>query len=243
MIDTAFDFRADARGRDPDQHSPTLRRYHRLLWSKPLPNGAPFELDDTRRGAYLYHRSGLGEFWLASDSVMQTFVRWSRMKPLVSQFDDAENAAFMTLAYTIGGMMVFPGNRVDGKPTINGARGFSPKIADRIDLTLECIRRHYLGSESPLGETLARYRDFFELFGDFRGYVEFFLLQDLVTGDGSTVRFFAPFDAFATSGAPKDIETYTEFRRCSIEFIDARNRRIDWLVNGLGRGSVASPVR
>ena len=38
-IDTAFDFRTDANGKDPDSHSLTLRRYHRLLWSKPLPNG------------------------------------------------------------------------------------------------------------------------------------------------------------------------------------------------------------
>ena len=36
-----------------------------------------------------------------------------------------------------GGMMVFPGNRIDGKQTINGARGFNRKIADGFDLTLE----------------------------------------------------------------------------------------------------------
>ena len=79
--------------------------------------------------------------------------------------------------------MVFPGNRLDGKLTINGARGLNRKIADRFDLTLECIRRHYLGQPSPLGETLARYRDFLALFEDFRGYVEFFMLQDLVSDD------------------------------------------------------------
>jgi hypothetical protein len=37
LIDTSFDFRIDSAGRDPDKYSPTLRRYHRLLWSKPLP--------------------------------------------------------------------------------------------------------------------------------------------------------------------------------------------------------------
>ena len=64
--------------------------------------------------------------------------------------------------------------------TINGARGCNRKIGDRFDLTLECIRRHYQREESPLSRTLSSYREFFELFGDFRGYVEFFLLQDLV---------------------------------------------------------------
>ena len=37
MIDTTFDLRTDAAGKDPDTYSPTLRRYHQLLWSKPLP--------------------------------------------------------------------------------------------------------------------------------------------------------------------------------------------------------------
>ena len=58
-IDIAFDFRTDAGGRDPDTHSPTLRRYHRLLWSKPLPSGASFDLSE-HRGVYLHHRSELG---------------------------------------------------------------------------------------------------------------------------------------------------------------------------------------
>ena len=140
---------------------------------------------------------------------------------------EEENEAFMTIGYTIGGMMVFPGNQVDGKWTINGARGCLRKIADRFDLTLECIRRHYLGQRSPLGETLARYRDFFALFESFRGYVDFFLLQDLVTDDGSAVKFFMPFDDFKTPSVPKDVDTYREYRRRSIEFIEARNRRIE----------------
>jgi len=39
-IDITFDFRSDTPGypkKDPDALSPTLRRYHKLLWSKPLP--------------------------------------------------------------------------------------------------------------------------------------------------------------------------------------------------------------
>lgn len=75
MVDITYDVRTDARGKDPDSHSPTLRAYHKLLWSKPLPSGAPFLLVDTTPGVYLHHRSELGEFQLASDSVMQTFSR------------------------------------------------------------------------------------------------------------------------------------------------------------------------
>ena len=56
LIDTSFDFRVDARGKDPDSHSPTLRKYHKRLWSRPLPGGVPFELRDTTPGVYLHHR-------------------------------------------------------------------------------------------------------------------------------------------------------------------------------------------
>lgn len=73
---------------------------------------------------------------------------------------------------------------------------------------------------------LARYRDFFALFEDFGGYVDFFLLQDLVTDDCADVRFFMPFDEFRTASVPEDDATSTEYRRRSMEFIEGRNRRI-----------------
>jgi hypothetical protein len=224
-IDTAFDFRTDANRKDPDSHSPTLRRYHRLLWSKPLPSGASFDLSDTTPGVYLHHRSSLGEFVLSSDSVMPTFTRWSALRPITEQFPEQENEEFRTIAYTIGAMMVFPGNRIDGKLNINGARGFYRQISDRFDLTLECIRRHYLNRESPLAATLSRYADFFALFGDFHGYVGFFLLDDLVTNDFG-VKFFMPFDDFRPPAVPKDVGTYKEYRSRSIDLIEARNDRI-----------------
>jgi hypothetical protein len=188
--------------------------------------GHPVDLSEITRGVYLHHRSGLGEFFLSSDSVMQTFTRWPALKPITEQFPESENEAFRTIAYTIGAMVVFPGNQIERKPTINVARGFNRSIADRFDLTLECIRRHYLNQGSPLAATLLRYADFFALFGDFRGYVRFFLLEDLVTDDGS-VKFFMPFDDFRPPSVPKDVGTFEEYRRRSIEFIRARNHVIE----------------
>ncbi len=79
-LDITFEFRSDTpQGKDPDALSPTLRRYHRFLWSKPLPNGVLFELVDTTPGVYLHHRSRFGEFWLASDAVIPTFRKEARM--------------------------------------------------------------------------------------------------------------------------------------------------------------------
>ncbi len=227
LLDTSFDFRTDAGGKDPDVYSPTLRQYHQFLWNKPLPNGGLFDLDSTVRGIYLHHRSELGEFFLSSDSVIPTFTRWGFAATHPELVTEEENKAFMAVSYTIGGMIVFPGNRIDGKWTINQARGCLRNISDRLDLTLECIRRYYVGQASPLGETLTRYGDFFTLFENFRGYVDFFLLQDLVTDDYSGVTFCIPFDDFKTPSVPKDFDTYVGYRRRSVEFIEARNRRIE----------------
>jgi len=226
VIDVTFDFRLDTPpGRDPDAFSPTLRRFHQLLWSKPLPGGAPFTLDiDTPR--CLHHLSELGEFWLSSDAVIPSWSRWRKMAHLIDQVPEAEREEFMRAGYTIGGMMVFPAKKVDGKQTINGARGLNVKIADRLDLTVECIRRHYLGEPSPLGDTLSRYAGFFRLFVDFAGYVDFFLLQDIVNETSCTVRLFMPFDDFAGSPLPKTLEAYVGYRERAMDFIESRNARI-----------------
>jgi hypothetical protein len=63
-------FRTDAGRKDPDRFSETLRRFHKVLWSKPLPSGAHFHLDDRTPGTYVHHRSALGEFAQTSDAVI-----------------------------------------------------------------------------------------------------------------------------------------------------------------------------
>jgi len=56
--------------------------------------------------------------------------------------------------------------------------------------------------------------------------VAHFLLQDLVTEDGSAVRFFTPFEEFKTSPLPGDMDAYIAYRQLAVTFIEARNRRI-----------------
>lgn len=238
-INIKFDFRSDTRtDKDPDTYSETLRRYHKLLWSKPLPNGATFELEYHRSSPpyYLRHQSEMGEFVLSSDAVVPSFTRArdQDVATVVEKMPVEELDAFNTLGYTIGGMMIFPANQIDRKMTINGARGCHPRIKDRFDLTVECIRRYYsdesnLSNEyNPLAKTLARYADFFKLFGNFRGYVEFFLLHDLVTEDFSEVRFMMPFDhdEFIVGPMPRTVEAYRAYKQKASDFIRARNQRI-----------------
>lgn len=221
IINTSFDLRTDANGKDPDKCSETLRRYHRYLWSKQLPTGQELNLDEN-----LVNHSSAGEFRFASDSIIHAFEYWEFYQHIIQQIPKEEIDYFVYKSYTIGGMLIFPANKIDNKPTVNGARGMNRKIRDRIDLTLECIRLYYEGKDSPLHECLARYRSFFDLFGSFRGYVEFFLLQDLVNDDFRAVRFFHPFEEFGKNVLPGSAEEYTSYMRRCLEFVDKRNKRI-----------------
>ena len=87
VIDTTFDFRTDAAGKDPDTYSATLCRYHQLLWSKPLPSGVPFELVPTSRPPYDFsHSSEAGDFVLSSDAFIPAYTRYGVPKPVLEQF-------------------------------------------------------------------------------------------------------------------------------------------------------------
>jgi hypothetical protein len=236
-IDINFDFRTDTpEDGDPDALSPRLRSYHKLLWSKPLPNGKPFNLSDTTRGAYLHHKSDLGEFFLSSDTTNSSYMQVGHIQGIRSQIPEDEMSCFRTLMYSIGNMILFPGRKVDGKWTINQARGcYRATIGDRFDLTLECIRRHYHHEPSPLADTLKRYADFFMLFDDFRGYVDFFLLHDLVNDDCSSVTFFLPFFDFGhQSPYPSSVDNFKSYMEGATKYMTARNNRIYEYARGIG---------
>ena len=226
MIDIEFDVFSDTpSGKDPDSYSPTLRSYHRELWSKPLPSGELFALDlDTPR--LLHHHSAMGEFFLSSDAIGHTYKGVKRMAHIVQQLPTNELNHFFSLCSTIGAFIVFPAKRIDGKMTINGARGTNHRIQDRFDLTLECIRRFYAGEESPLSTTFERYSSFFALFENFRGYVEFFLLNDLVCSKFEEVKFWHQFSSFDFSPLPQTLTEYYDFKMNVEKFVTKRNKRI-----------------
>jgi hypothetical protein len=224
QISTDFDVRTDSNGRDPDSASPTLRGYHQQLWSKPLPSGALFNLERPP-GTYLTHSSPLGNFKLSSDTISNSLRGSKRRASLIAQIPSVNLDAFQSLGSTVGARILFPGNRVDGKSTINVARGFNAQIADRFDLTLECIRLHYLRQGSPLAATLDRYADFFGLFGSFEGYVDFFLLGDLL--QNGEVKFYLPFDGEFGQSLPNTVDEYNEYMANTMGFVAARNRRIE----------------
>tara|TARA_Y100000813_G_C24137194_1_gene340547 strand:- start:891 stop:1358 length:468 start_codon:yes stop_codon:yes gene_type:complete len=147
------------------------------------------------------------------------------MKEIISGLSKEELTTFYSLASTIGAYIIFPANRIKNKMTINGARGLNRQIKDRFDLTLLCIKKFYEQKDSPLDEVLKRYDNFFNLFKNFKSYVGFFLLNDLVNEDFS-IRFFLPFKNFEENPLPKNLEEYLIYKKNVGNFISKRNQRM-----------------
>lgn len=200
-IDIHFDVQTDSKGKDPDSASPTLRAYHQLLWSKPLPNGQEMKLEIENNCLKW------GDMWFGCDSITASFLHWRfPLKEYVEQHipDFTEwKKDYWHKTYTIGGSIIFPMHRW----SMNQARGCSVKICDRWDLTLECIRRFYAGEPTPLDKALEKDRDFFNLFVDFKGYVDFFLLQDCVD-ENYNVKFALETPRFISMPMPKTLDEY-----------------------------------
>jgi hypothetical protein len=84
----------------------------------------------------------LGEFSLSSDSIAHTYRYVKATAPIIQAVPHEEMESFYSLACTVGGYIVFPAKKIEGKATINGARGLNWKIRDRIDadrLTLRAV--------------------------------------------------------------------------------------------------------
>ena len=229
-IDTSFDFRSDSNGKDPDAYSPTLRSYHRHLWSKELPNSEFLEIEEI--DSKLVYRFNMQTISFGSDSISNSYIGTKKIAHLIGEISQSEFEEFRNKGSTIGGYIIFPSSREDGKMTINGARGFNRKIGDRFDLTLECIRLHYAGLENPLEDTfnLPTNKFFFSLFRNFKGYVDFFLLQDLVDTNFEKVSFFTKTETpFLKSPIPHTAAEYREYKNATLKFVASRNSRIsDW---------------
>ena len=248
VIDTTFDFTSDTPlywdnfwqncdglgcgSADPDTKSPTLRKYHKILWSKSLPNGEFLELKEGKTtNEYLRWK----DFVFGSDSIINIYLHNIRLKAFIEkvkiEIEKTQNYKvflenYLKTAYTIGGCMIFPKRERDN--SINCQRGINRVIQDRFDLTLECIRRYYTGdSNSPLTNVFLKNSQFFDLFIDFKGFVNFFLLQDLVAEDYSEIKLFLQNNlAFTEDPRPQTVEEWFILYNNQMNFLAKRNERI-----------------
>lgn len=256
---------------DPDSYSQRLRGWHQVLWAKPLPDGTALDL--------IPHRNGLLDpgrgLFLKSDTAIPAWENWDEAQPLLAPVDkrlkDAGRGSIHDLGwrlYDMGAMILFPGWQVDRQWTINQAKGcLRLTIADRLDLTVECIRLYYeylheqqrpgdddaslpvgYARVNPLGPTLHRYRSFFTLFETFDRYVDFWLLQDLVTKgpSGMKVKFFTPgssesgHDFTTVAALPNEVDEYVAYLIDADDFVKLRNHRMAREASTLGHQACAT---
>jgi hypothetical protein len=251
MIDVNKNMGEDApEGFSSEVYCEKLHDYHKALWSKKLPSGFGFNLsiesieyEKKPKQFFLRQISSIGTTDFSSDWMCNTFLDWIRMQPIKAQLSNNEVEDFEKISTRIGNYIIFPkgtyippdvkyGCQTKNRPWgINRARGCDEKICDRFDLTLECIRLWYDGiketNENPLADAMDYSKGFFDLFDDFKRYIEFFLLDDLVDKNYSQVRFFLPFDSFDNNVAlPQNVNEYRKYIKAVTCFIKARNYRI-----------------
>lgn len=178
---------------DPDAFSERLYDFYETIWNiqkqklnlnlpevKKVWNGNAWEL------------VGVADknFRLGTDSIISVYWHRNDMRGFIAQLIETEGHDFkhyigkyLQKANTIGGFMLFPRHR----QSLNQTRGVNARINDRFDLTLECIRRMYLKKDNPLQSALERDKSFFDGFGTFENYVNFFCLNSSWVKDGQVL--------------------------------------------------------
>ncbi len=222
-INVSFNFNADTPyGKDPDTYSHSLHSYHRVLWTRKLPNGEKFNLKESIKAPYYLFDEVNSKY--SSDSLVQSF----KKKTISFSIKTQQKAnKIREKGRTIGGYIIFPAYRIDNKQTINAARGFHPKIRDRFDLTLECIRLYYEGNvTSPLTNTLNLYKDFLNKFVSFKEYVKFFYLDPFVDESYNRVTFLLDFKGFNNNAIPTNENEYLNYLDRVEETIEKRTQLI-----------------
>lgn len=242
-IDVNFDFTSDTpnywdgfwgasdlgwTAKDPDSKSPTLRRYHQMLWSRELPCSERMELTDGRSKYYLKWKN----FYFGSDSILVSFRHQDKadvlndVRGIVADYHSFVEK-YVRDFYTIGGMIIFPQRRY----SLNCARGCNKRICDRWDYTLECIRRYYIGEDSPLSKEIEKDKEFFNLFVDFEGYVDYFFLQDCVDENYKEVKLWLGDSYFEKNPFPHTAKDYLALIDAEYDFLRKRAKRIELFCN------------
>lgn len=251
MIDVNADFISDVPGyvenleknglhsscKDPDVYSKLMQEYHKELWSRKLPNGQNMELKSGCGSYYLYWQN----FRFGADSIVnmyfyhkgvQSLLNCEIKQILMKKFSETTDFSifvknYLHKSYTIGGSIIFPKNGVAN--SINTSR--YSLLKDRFDLTLECIRRYYKSESSPMSKVLQANAQFFALFCDFKGYVNFFFLQDLVNDDYSKINYFNSVNKIENVSYPQTEEDWLDLYKNQMDFVEKRNKRIDDFVS------------
>lgn len=203
-----------------DCDAKSVKLYDQMMeWldGKELPDGQVIHL--TRAGKYLLKKEDIR---LSGDNVFTRFT--GRVPDLMDELEEIKGSEWKAYqqriirnGWRIGGEILFPRHR----NSLNGMRGFSRQIMDRFDLTLECIQNFYEDKNSPLSWVLEMDREWFELFVNFQGFIDFFLLNDWVDENYQVI------DQLGTGNLlPETVSELEAWHIRMEELVEARTLRI-----------------
>jgi hypothetical protein len=228
--------------RDANAYSPELYNCHSELWSKALPNGETLKLRFCPKGVdrktgrpykpfILKDEDESFRLPLTSDTIAPSY---NKLAKLLRQgvIDEKQANEYLRAGRSTGSFLIWPirGDKENSNNTINIVRART--VSDRIDLTLGHLQKWYEGQHgSPGGlyKTFQLYSSYFELFVTFKGFADFFYLQDFISEDNSKVKLFNRHGGNVTGRESveqlgnKDV---LEYIRWILDIIELRSTRI-----------------
>ncbi len=190
----------------------------------------------------------IATFGLGTDYIGPS-VNWAKTSLLPKKYvfgisdlnmSDDEIINFLTISRTIGGHLAFPrwireSNKDFINSSINMERGGKGTYFDRFDLTLFSIKSWYeRDSTEHLGEVIEENRLWFEQFGNFEIFINYFKLNDFVNGNYE-IYDLTSFDQAKKNyliltndkpWIPNDVEGYRKYVAGSNLAITLRNERL-----------------
>lgn len=191
----------------------------------------------------------IATFGLGTDYIGPS-VNWAKTSLLPNKYvfgisdlnmSDDEIINFLTISRTIGGHLVFPRwiserNSDFINSSINKERGGKDMYFDRFDLTLFAIKSWYEGGpKERLGKVIEKNRLWFEQFGNFEGFINYFKLNDFVNGNYE-IYDLTSFDQAKESyliltndkpWIPNNVEEYRKYVAGNSLAITLRNERLN----------------
>ena len=123
--------------------------------------------------------------------------------------------------------LAIDGNATNGTPFVTHEHNWiRPTVVREATCSSTGIRRYYCDETSPLSDVLESDRAFFDLFVDFKGYVDYFFFQDCVNEDYSAVKIWHGKGDFSENPLPETVEDYLAWIEKEMIFLDQRNKRI-----------------
>lgn len=206
--------------KDPDKVSKKLYEYQKRIWSRKLPNEEMCNINVNKNGGEYYLNFNIGKDTIRVGS---DYIGPSATGAFKKKIDSDKVGEYILNCRTIGGHIFWPKCR----GSINQKKAY---VNDRMDITLCELKDYYLKPNydnclysKPLRNAFSRQKKWLQKFGNFEGFVDFFLLKGSFVDENYNVIMFAPVEK-NNGFIPTDYNLFMENNK---EAIKLRNYKIE----------------